>query len=131
MALEVEPENKTLRMKYAYVLGALGQGDQAAAMDEALKKEYPADPKIYTDLSVIYTAMERLGLAEENLRKAAALSPVPENHHRLASLLGRVGKFEEAVAQMKIYLRTTKEGETARKARAREAVAEWERRISK
>ncbi len=100
-------------------------------MDEALKKEYPADPKIRTDLSVIYTALGKMDLAEENLRKAVALSPTPENHHRLASLLGRVGKLEEAVVQMKLYLRTTKEGETPRKARAREAVAEWERRISK
>ena len=98
-------------------------------MDEALKKEYPADSKIYTDLSVIYTALGKMDLAEANLRKAVALNPSPENHHRLASLLGRSGKFEEAVAQMTLYLRKTTEGETPRKERARAAVAEWERRI--
>ena len=128
-ALEVEPENKTVRMKYAYVLGAMGRGEEAARMDEALKKEYPGDPKICTDLSVIYTALGRLDLAEENLRKAVALSPSPENHHRLASLLGRMGRFEDAVAHMKLFLKDTKEGETPRKVRACEAVAEWERRI--
>ncbi len=128
-ALDVEPENKTVRMKYAYVLGAMGRGEEAARMDEALKKEYPEDPKICTDLSVIYTALGRLDLAEENLKKAVALNPSPENHHRLASLLGRLEKLEDAVGHMKLYLKNTKEGETPRKARAREAVTEWERRI--
>ncbi len=128
-ALDIEPENKTVRMKYAYVLGALGRGEEAARMDEALKKEYPGDPKICTDLSVIYTALGKLDQAEENLRKAVALNPSAENHHRLASLLGRMGRFEDAVAQMKLFLKKTKEGETPRKAKAHDAVAEWERRI--
>ena len=128
-ALNVEPENKTVRMKYAYVLGAIGRGDEAARMDEALKKEYPEDPKIYTDLSVIYTAQGKLDQAEGNLRNAVALNPSAENHHRLGTLLGRMGKLEDAVAQMKLFLRKTGEGETSRKAKARESVAEWERRI--
>ena len=128
-ALDIEPENKTVRMKYAYVLGAMGRGDEAARMDEALKKEYPEDPKIYTDLSVIYTAQGKLDQAEGNLRKAVALNPSAENHHRLGTLLGRMEKLEDAVAQMKLFLRKTGEGETPRKAKARESVAEWERRI--
>jgi arylsulfatase A-like enzyme/tetratricopeptide (TPR) repeat protein len=128
-ALDIEPENKTVRMKYAYVLGAMGRGEEAARMDEALKKEYPGDPKICTDLSVIYTALGKMDLAEENLRRAVTLSPSPENHHRLASLLGRMGRFADAVAQMELFLKNTKEGETPRKAKARDAVAEWERRI--
>ena len=131
MALDVEPENKTVRMKYAYVIGALGRGEEAARMDEALKKEYPKDPKIRTDLAVIYQALGKLELAEENLRSAVALSPVPDNHHRLAMLLGRMGKLAEAVTEMRLYLRTTQEGETPRKARAREALAEWERQAGK
>ena len=129
MAMEVEPENKTVRMKYAYVLGAMGQSEEAARMDEALKKEYPDDPKIYTDLSVIYTALGKMDLAETNLGRAVALNPSPENHHRLATLLGRMERFAEAVAQMKLYLKKTTEGETPRKARARAAVAAWETRI--
>ena len=35
-----------------------------------------------------------MDLAEANLRKAIALSPTPENQHRLASLLGRIGKVQ-------------------------------------
>ena len=128
-ALDVEPENKTVRMKYAYVLGAMGRGEEAARMDEALKEEYPKDPKICTDLSVIYMALGKLNLAEANLRKALVLSPSAENHHRLASLLGRLERFEDAIVHMKLYLKSTQEGKTPRKARAREAVAEWERRI--
>jgi len=128
-ALNVEPENKTVRMKYAFVLGASGRSEEAARMDEALKKEYPQDPRIYVDLSVIYTALGRLDLAEDNIGKAVALNPSPDNHHRCASILGRRGKLPDAVAQMKLYLEKTREGETPRKAKARDAVAEWERRL--
>jgi arylsulfatase A-like enzyme/Flp pilus assembly protein TadD len=128
-ALNIEPENKTIRLKYAYVLGASGRSEEAARMDEAFKKEYPQEAKVYIDLSVIYTALGRLELAEENIRKAVALDPSFDNHHRCASILGRRGKFEDALAQMRLYLKKTQEGETPRKKRAREALAEWERRL--
>ncbi len=128
-ALDIEPENRSIRLKYAYVVGASGRSEEAARMDEALKKEYPQEPKIYIDLSVIYSALGRMDLAEENIEKAVSLQPLPDNHHRYASILARRGKLTEAVAQMKLYLSKTQEGETPRKARSRAAVVEWERRL--
>jgi tetratricopeptide (TPR) repeat protein len=128
-ALEIEPENKYTRLKYAYALGALGRGEEAARMDEALKKDYPADPRVHADLGVIYASMNKLGLAEDNLRKAAELNPGPESYLACSAILERTGKLTDAIAYMKLFLETTKEGESPRVVRARKALAEWESRI--
>ena len=127
-ALEVEPENKMVRMKYAYALGALGRGEEAAKIDEALKKESPTDPRISQDLGVIYAGLGRWDLAEENVRKAVEIQPSPETWFNLASVLEQSGKLTEAVRYLRLYLEKTTEGETPRKANARKALVEWERR---
>jgi len=127
-ALEVEPENKKVRMKYAYVLGALGRGEEAAKIDEALKAEFPDDPRLRQDLGVIYAGLGRWDLAEENVRKAVELQPSPETWFNLASVLEQSGKLTEAVRYLRLYLDKTTEGETPRKANARKALVDWERR---
>ena len=127
-ALKVEPENKKVRMKYAYALGALGRGEEGAKIDEALKAEFPDDPRLRQDLGVIYAGLGRWDLAEENLRKAVDLQPSPETWFNLASVLEQSGKLAEAVRYLRLYLEKTPEGETPRKANARKALADWERR---
>jgi arylsulfatase A-like enzyme/Tfp pilus assembly protein PilF len=128
-ALEIEPENKYTRLKYAYALGALGRGEEAAEIDEKLKKEYPKDFRIYKDLGIIYTALRKVDLAEENLKKAVELSPTPDNYLGYAAILERVGKLPEAISNLKLYLDNTKEGDTPRKLSAQKALAEWEKRL--
>jgi tetratricopeptide (TPR) repeat protein len=128
-ALEIEPENKMVRLKYAYVLGALGRGEEAVEIDEALKKESPMDYRICQDLGTIYTSLGKLDQAEENLKKAVELNPSPETYLNYAAILERVGKLTEAITYIKLYLEKTQEGETARKASAQKALAEWERRV--
>ena len=128
-ALEVEPENKKIRMKYAFALGALGRGDEAAKIDEALKAEFPDDTRLRQDLGVIYAGLGRWNLAEENLRKAVELQPSPETWFNLASVLEQSGKLAEAVRYLKLYIEKTTEGETPRKANARKALADWQRRL--
>jgi arylsulfatase A-like enzyme/Flp pilus assembly protein TadD len=127
-ALEIEPENKLVRMKHAYVLGALGFGEEAAKIDEELKAQSPDDARLRQDLGVIYAGLGRWNLAEENLRKAVELQPSPETWFNLASVLEQSGKLAEAVLYLKLYLDKTTEGETPRKANARKALADWERR---
>lgn len=128
-AMEIEPENRYVRLKYAYALGALGRVQEAADLDEALKKEFPKDFRIYKDLGIIYTSLKKLGLAEENLKKAVELSPSPETYLDYAAILERVGKLNEAITYLKLYLENTKEGETPRKITARKALAGWEKRV--
>ena len=128
-ALDLEPENKKIRMKYAFALGALGRGDEAAKIDEALKAEFPDDTRLRQDLGVIYAGLGRWNLAEENLRKAVELQPSPETWFNLASVLEQSGKLAEAVRYLRLYIEKTTEGETPRKANARKALADWQRRL--
>ena len=128
-ALKIEPENKYTRLKYAYALGALGRGEEAARMDEALKKDHPGDYRVHADLGVIYASLNKLDLAEENLRKAVELKPGPDAYLAYSAILERMGRLEDAVANLKLFLETAKEGDTPRTQKARAALAEWERRI--
>jgi arylsulfatase A-like enzyme/Flp pilus assembly protein TadD len=128
-ALEIEPENRPVRIKHAYALAALGRGEEAAGIDEALKKEVPDDIRLLQDLGVIYGGLGRWDLAEENLRKAVELQPSPETWFNFASVLEQAGKLADAVRYLKLYLEKTPEGETPRKANARKALADWQRRL--
>ncbi len=98
-------------------------------MDEALKKESPEDHRIYTDLGTIYASMNRLDLAEENLRKAAVLDPGPDSYLSCAAILERRGKLQDAIAYLKLFLEKSKEGETPRIKKARAALEAWEKRL--
>ena len=128
-ALKIEPENKYIRLKYAYALGALGRGEEAVRIDEGLKKEYPDDPRVHADLGVIYASLNKLELAEQNLRKAAELKPGPDSYLAYSAILERTGKLKDAIAYLKLFIETAKEGESPRIIKARKALAEWERRI--
>ena len=128
-ALEIEPENKLIRMKYAYSIAALGRREEAARIGEELKAESPGDYRIYGDLGIIYTNMGKLDLAEENLKKAVELRPSPDAYLNYAAILERLGRLEEAITYLKLYLEETPEGETPRKGQARRALANWEQRV--
>ena len=115
-------------MKDAFVLGALGRGEEAAKIDEALKAEFPDDSRLLQDLGVIYAGLGQMDLAEKNVRRAVEVQPTPETWFNLASVLEQSGKLVEAVRYLRLYLEKTTEGETPRKANARKALADWERR---
>ena len=49
--MAIEPENKTLRQRYAYTIAALGRHEEALERYRKLKIEYPRDAKILKELS--------------------------------------------------------------------------------
>jgi tetratricopeptide (TPR) repeat protein len=128
-ALEIEPENRPVRLKYAYSLGALGRYNEALDIYNKLKEESPDNSKIYSDLGVVYTSMGNLSLARENLKKAVDLDPSPETYLSYSAILERVGDIQEAIRYLKLYLASTKEGDTPRKLNAQKALSVWERKI--
>lgn len=128
-ALEIEPENKLVRMKYAYALSALGKGKEALEIYNNLKEESPKDYRIYSDLGIVHTSLGNLELARENLKKAMELNPCAETFLNYSVILGKVGDLKEAIRYLKLYLETTEEGDTARKRDAQKALSEWEKRI--
>ena len=128
-ALEIEPENKLVQIKYAYALGALGKGEEALKIYNRLKKEYPNDYKIYSDLGIVYNSLGNYEMALENLKKAVELNPSPETYLNYTAILERTGNLKEAIHYLKLYLANTPEGDTARKIKAQQALAQWERKL--
>jgi tetratricopeptide (TPR) repeat protein len=128
-ALEIEPENKVVRLKYAYSLGALGRVDEALEVYLKLKADFPGDAKIYSDLGVVYNAVGSYEKAKENLKKAVELDPSPENYLKYSAIMERTGNLKEAIRYIKLYLETTQEGDTPQKLRAQKALTEWEKQI--
>ena len=127
-ALEIEPENKSARMKYAYALAAQGRTQEALRIYDHLTREYAEDPELFKDLGHVHNALGNLDLALENYKKAAELRPYFENYLNYATALYRKGNTREAIHYLRLYLKETPEGETPRKSKARETLANWEKR---
>jgi len=128
-ALEIEPENKIVRIKYAYSLGALGRAEEAIGIYTRLQEEFPNDAAIHSDLGVMYNSVGSFEKAKESLKKAVDLDPSPDNYLKYSAILERTGNLREAVRFIKLYLETTPEGDTPQKLRARKALTEWEKQI--
>lgn len=128
-ALEIEPENKLIRIKYAYSLGAIGRGEEAVKIYNQLKEEYPDDYRVYSDLGIVYNSLGRYEMAMENLRRAVELNPSPETYLNYAAILERTGNLQEAIRYLRLYIENTPEKDTPRKRQAQQALAEWERRL--
>jgi len=128
-ALEIEPENKFVQIKYAYALGALGKGEEALKIYNRLKKEYPNDYRIYSDLGIVYNSLGNYEMALENLKKAVELNPSPETYLNYTAILEGTGNLKEAIHYLKLYLANTPEGDTARKIKVQQTLAQWERKL--
>jgi tetratricopeptide (TPR) repeat protein len=128
-ALAIEPENKAIKLQYAYSLFALNRGEEALKIYKELEAEYPNDPVVYRELGILYDSMGDLAKAKEYLGKAVELNPSPNTYFNYAVVLERSGELSEAVRYMRMYLDTTREGETQRKSQARQVLAQWERRL--
>jgi len=128
-ALAIEPENKPLRLRYAYCLVALNRGREALDIYRQLKQEYPQDPVVYRELGILYDTLGELAKARENFRKCVELSPSPNSYFNYAVVLEKSGQLKEAVYYLKLYLETTREGNTPRRRKAEQALAQWEARL--
>lgn len=128
-ALAIEPENKPIRLQYAYSLFALNKHEEALKIYKELELEYPDDPAVNRELGILYDSMGDLDKAKKYLGKAVELNPSPNTYFNYAVVLERSGELSEAVRYMKMYLDTTREGETQRKAQARQVLIQWERRL--
>jgi arylsulfatase A-like enzyme/Flp pilus assembly protein TadD len=128
-SLEIEPENKSARVKYAYCLGALGRGAEALEIYARLIEEYPDDYRLYTDVGIIHNSMGNLELALESYEKAVQVKPYYETFLNYAVILGRKRRFKEGIHYLKLYLQSTPEISTPRKAKARKTLSLWEKKF--
>jgi len=130
-AMAIEPENKTLRQRYAYTLAAMGRHDEALEKYAVLMIEYPEDAKILKELSEVYKAMGNLDLAIDSLKAAIDLEPSPEMYYDYAFLLEESGQLEEAIQWLRKYLDTSSDKSSPRWKKAQSTIIQWEKRLKK
>ena len=103
-ALEVEPENKFGRKRFALNLATEGQLSQAIEIFIKLKREYPDDYEIYQDLGIAYGHAGDITQSIENLEMAVSIRPNPVSYLNLAVAMKKVRKIEDAVRYLRLYL---------------------------
>ena len=128
-AMDIEPENTSLELQYAFCLVANGRGAEALKIYERLKNENPRDYRIYQDMAIMYESLHDLNQARENMKQALDLNPGFETYFNYAILLEKTGDLREAVYYLKRYLETTPEKDTPRRLAAQRTLGDWEGRL--
>jgi len=125
-ALEIEPENKFLRMNYAHNLATSGRFHQAIEVYESLKIEYPDEHRIYQYLGITYGNMGEFDKSIENLERAISIHPTPLAYSNLAVALRKRGDLEKAIYYLKLYLENAQGEDEKRIKEARNELIIWE-----
>ncbi len=110
-ALAIEPENKFARKNFALSLAISGNLNRAIEIFESLKKDFPDDYEIYQDLGIAYGRAGEINQSVENLEMAIGLHPTPVAYLNLAVAKKKLGRIEEAVRYIRLYLENP-EGES-------------------
>lgn len=130
-ALEIEPENTYLQLRYTYCLASSGKTKEAEDLYLKLKQEHPNDYRVYQDLGILNDTLGELEKARENFKRAVELKPSPQAYYNYAFLLARIQEFKEAANYFRLYLETTPEGNTPRKEQAKRILSQLESRQQK
>ncbi|TFG79317.1 MAG: tetratricopeptide repeat protein, partial [Chrysiogenales bacterium] len=101
-ALGIEPQNVSLRIKYAELLITIKKYEQAVeAYNQLLENEEASgQPELLLKVALLNTRYGSLADAEQMLARAAAIKPEGKFFFNYALVLARNGKLEQALANM-------------------------------
>jgi len=105
-ALAIEPQNVSLRIKYAELLIAIKKYTQAVDEYNQLleNEEVAGQPELLLKVALLNTRYGSLADAEQMLARAVAIKPEGKFFFNYALVLARNGKLEPALANMQIAL---------------------------
>jgi len=129
--LEVEPENKFARKNYALSLATSGKLDHAIEIYSRLVEDYPEDHEIRKELGIAYGSAGDISRSIEQLEQAVSLRPDPLTYLNLAVAMRKVGKLEDAVRYLKLYLENPEGQSQETIAQARAELQALEKSIKK
>lgn len=101
-ARDIEPQNVSLRIKYAELLITLKQYERAVAeYNQLLENEEAAgQPELLLKVALLNTRYGSMADAEQMLGRAAAIKPAGKFFFNYALVLARNGKLDQALANM-------------------------------
>ena len=121
-AYRVDPRDHQAHLDWATALAATGDRQRATAELEALLAEDPTNWGALENLSVLYVNRGDLAGAVALLERLVASEPPPDRElaarRTAARLLGRLGRFEAAAAQLTEVVRAEPEDDEAHFGRA-------------
>jgi tetratricopeptide (TPR) repeat protein len=107
-AVQKFPDERSLRILRAYVLGEMGQVDEAVKQLQALMKNKPDDQQLYVSIAQVYSQAKQFGEAEQAVIKGLGYSSKPEEQEysrfMLGSIYERQKKYDMAEEQFKKVL---------------------------
>jgi len=127
-ALAIEPQNVSLRIKYAELLITLKQYEQAVtAYNQLLENEEAAgQPELLLKVALLNTRYGSMADAEQMLSRAAAIKPAGKIFFNYALVLAKNGKLEQALANMETALgRYARELSPEQRQVAEKVLAAW------
>jgi arylsulfatase A-like enzyme/Tfp pilus assembly protein PilF len=127
-ARDIEPQNVSLRIKYAELLITLKQYERAVAEYNQLLENEDASgqPELLLKVALLNTRYGSMADAEQMLARAAAIEPAGKFFFNYALVLAKNGKLELALANMETALgRHGKELTADQRQVAEKALAAW------
>ena len=107
-AVQKFPEERSLRILRAYVVGEMGQVGEAVNQLQALMNNTPADRELYLSVAQVYSQAKQFAEAEQAVNKALGYSSKPEEQEysrfMLGSIYERQKKYDLAEEQFKKVL---------------------------
>jgi tetratricopeptide (TPR) repeat protein len=107
-AVQKFPDERSLRILRAYVVGELGRVDEAVQQLQALMNNTPADREVYLSIAQVYSQAKQFAEAEQAVNKALGRSskPAEQEYSRfmLGSIYERQKKYDLAEEQFKKVL---------------------------
>jgi arylsulfatase A-like enzyme/Flp pilus assembly protein TadD len=130
-ALEVEPENKFLRMSYALNLATGGKIPEAVSAYTGLISDYPDEASNYQFLGITYGLAGNYEDAITNLKKAVGLKPTPIAYLNLAVALKGTGDIAGAIRNFELYLENPEGEDEAKISSVRAETENLKRRLNR
>jgi tetratricopeptide (TPR) repeat protein len=107
-AVQKYPDERSLRTLRAYVVGEMGQVEEAVKQLQALMNNGPADRELYLSIAQVYSQAKQFGEAEKAVLQALGTSSKPEEQEysrfMLGSIYERQKKYDLAEEQFKKVL---------------------------
>jgi tetratricopeptide (TPR) repeat protein len=107
-AVQKSPEERSLRILRAYVVGELGRVGEAVSQLQALMNNTPADREVYLSIAQVYSQAKQFAEAEQAVNKALGYSSKAEeegySRFMLGSIYERQKKYDLAEEQFKKVL---------------------------
>jgi tetratricopeptide (TPR) repeat protein len=127
-ARDIEPQNVSLRIKYAELLITLKQYERAVAEYNQLleNEEASGQPELLLKVALLNARYGSMADAEQMLARAAAIKPAGKFFFNYALVLAKNGKLELALANMETALgRHGKDLTAEQRQVAEKALAAW------